>query len=112
MKKYLIITDIYPYGYGTETVLFGIFDTKEEAVKWILEHPIQKTEYEEPFNFFEFYEEDKIVAIYEHIGETTNLTMRPRKSKVGERTLSKEEYAEKYIKEFDGSPILVGFYAE
>ena len=112
MTKYLVIANIYPYGYGTDSTLFGIFDTKEEAVQWILEHPVHETEYEETFDFFEFYEKDKIVSIYEHIGDTTNLTLRPRKTKIGERTLLKEEYAERYIKEFDGSPLCVGFYAE
>ena len=111
MTKYLILADIYPYGYGSEIVLFGVFNTKEEAIQWVLEHPIQKTDYEdEDFNFFEAYEAQKEVAIYEEHQDTRSL--RPRKIAIGNRILSKEEYAERYIKEFDGSPLLVGYYAE
>ena len=111
MTKYLVMADIYPYGYGSEVVLFGVFNTKEEAIQWIISNPIQKTDYEEEsFDFFETYEAQKEVAIYEEHQDTRSL--RPRKVAVGMRVLSKEEYAEKYIKEFDGSPLLVGFYAE
>ena len=111
MTKYLVIADIYPYVYGSEVVLFGIFNTKEEAIQWIVSNPIQKTDYEEEsFDFFKTYEEQKEVTIYE---ERQNYkSIRPHKVAMGTKVLSKEEYAERYIKEFDGSPLCVGFYAE
>jgi hypothetical protein len=112
MTKYLVIANIYPYGYGIDNTLFGIFNTKEEAVQWIINNPTHEMGEEKPFDFFEWYEEEKVVDIYEYIGETTKLHLRPRKTKTGERTISKEEYAEKYIREFDGSPLCVGFYVE
>lgn len=111
MTKYLVMADIYPYGYGSEVVLFGVFNTKKEAIQWIISNPIQKTDYEEEsFDFFETYEAQKEVAIYEERQDSKPL--RSRKVAIGKRILSKEEYAERYIKEFDGSPLLVGFYAE
>jgi hypothetical protein len=110
MTKYLVMADIYPYGYGSEVVLFGIFNTKEEAIQWIISNPIQKTDYEESFDFFETYEAQKEVTIYEEHQDSKPI--RSRKVAIGTKILSKEEYAERYIKEFDGSPLLVGFYAE
>ena len=115
MTKFLVLADIATEAYSTENTLFGIFDSKEEAIQWILNNPL----YERPngwdecqfFDFFEYYEEEKVIDIYEHRGEVTPFG-RPRKTKIGERTLSKEEYAEKYIKEFNGSPICVGWYQE
>lgn len=112
MTKYLIIADVSMQSYSTETTLFGIFDSKE-AVQWITNNPIHEIDSSlcyTPFDFFENYEDEKEVDIFEHRPSVNGL--RPRAVAIGMRTLSKEEYAEKYIKEFDGSPLCVGFYAE
>jgi hypothetical protein len=113
MTKYLIIADVSMQSYSTETLLFGIFSTKEEATQWIINNPIHEIDSSlcyAPFDFFENYEDEKQVEILERQPSVNGL--RPRRTVVGMRTLSKEEYAEKYIKEFDGSPLCVGFYAE
>lgn len=104
--KYLVIADLSKIAYSINNFLFGIFDTKEEAVQWIINNPSHETS-DGDFNFFEFYEGNKIINIYEEIGEHGSL--RPRRTKVGERIMSKEEYAEMYIKEFDGSPLSIGW---
>ena len=104
--KYLVIADLSKIAYSINNFLFGIFDTKEEAVQWIINNPYHETS-DGDFNFFEFYEGNKTVNIYEEIGEHGSL--RPRRTKVGERMMSKEEYAEMYIREFDGSPLSIGW---
>lgn len=112
MTKYLVITDVSQHAYSTENILFGIFDSKEEAVQWIINNPIHELNSYlcGIFNFFENYEDEKEIEIYESRPSINGF--RPRTVAVGTRILSKEEYAEKYIKEFDGSPCCVGFYAE
>lgn len=104
--KYLVIADLSKIAYSINNFLFGIFDTKEEAVQWIIDNPSHETS-DGDFDFFEFYEGNKIINIYEEIGEHGSL--RPRRTKVGERIMSKEEYAEMYIREFDGSPLSIGW---
>jgi hypothetical protein len=104
--KYLVIADLSKIAYSINNFLFGIFDTKEEAIQWIVNNPSHETS-DGDFNFFEFYEGNKIINIYEEIGEHGSL--RPRRTKVGERIMSKEEYAEMYIREFDGSPLSIGW---
>lgn len=106
--KYLVIADLSKVAYSTNNFLFGIFDTKEEAVQWIVNNPSHETSYGDDFNFFEFYEDSKIVNIYEERGSEHG-PLRPRKIKVGERVMSKEEYAEMYIRKFDGSPLSIGW---
>ena len=112
MTKYLIIADVSQHSYSTENILFGIFDSKEEAVQWIVNNPTHEINSYlcSTFNFFEWYEDEKQVEVFESSPSANGL--RPRKVVVGMRILSKEEYAEKYIKTFDGSPLCVGFYAE
>lgn len=113
MTKYLVIADVSQSSYSSESTLFGIFDSKEEAVQWIINNPVHEIDSYlcyRPFDFFEEYEDEKEVTIYESRPSANDL--RPRKVAIGMRTLSKEEYAEKYIKTFDGSPLCVGFYAE
>lgn len=112
MTKYLVIADVSMQPYSTETTLFGIFDSKEEAVQWIVNNPTHEINSYlcDTFNFFEWYEDEKQVEVFESRPSANGL--RPRKVVVGMRTLSKEEYAEQYIKEFDGSPLCVGSYAE
>lgn len=112
MTKYLVIADVSMQSYSTETTLFGIFDSKEEAVQWIINNPTHEINSYlcGTFNFFEWYEDEKQVEVFESRPSANGF--RPRKVVVGMRTLSKEEYAEKYIKEFDGSPLCVGYYAE
>jgi hypothetical protein len=64
------------------------------------------------FDFFRYYEKSKVIGIYEDRGETTKSGM-PKKTYIGERILSKEEYvADRYIKEFDGNPVCIGSYIE
>lgn len=104
--KYLVIADLSKIAYSINNFLFGIFDTKEEAIQWIVNNSSHETS-DGDFNFFEFYEANKIINIYEEIGEHGSL--RPRRIKVGERIMSKEEYAEMYIREFDGSPLSIGW---
>ena len=112
MTKYLVIADVSQHPYSTENILFGIFDSKEEAVQWIVNNPTHEINSYlcGTFNFFEWYEIDKQVEIVEFQPSVNGL--RPRRTVIGTRTLSREEYAEKYIKEFDGSPLCVGSYAE
>jgi hypothetical protein len=112
MTKYLVIADVSKQSYSIETTLFGIFDSKEEAVQWIINNPIHEINSYlcDTFNFFEWYEDEKQVEIFESKHSVNDL--RPRRISIGMRTLSKEEYAEKYVKEFDGSPLCVGYYAE
>ena len=105
--KYLVIADLSKIAYSINNFLFGIFDTKEEAIQWIVNNPSHETS-DGNFNFFEFYEDNKIVNIYEERKECASL--RPRRIKIGERIMSKEEYAElMYIREFDGSPLSIGW---
>ena len=73
--KYLVIADLSKIAYSINNFLFGIFDTKEEAVQWIVNNPSHETS-DGDFNFFEFYEDSKIVNIYEETGEHGSL--RPR----------------------------------
>lgn len=112
MTKYLIIADVSQHPYSTENILFEIFSTKEEAVKWIIDNPTHELNSYlcGTFDFFEWYEDEKQVEIVERQPSVNGL--RPRRTVIGTRTLSKEEYAEQYIKEFDGSPLCVGSYAE
>jgi hypothetical protein len=112
MTKYLVIADVSQHSYSTENILFGIFSTKEEAVKWIIDNSTHELNSYlcDTFDFFEWYENEKNVEIVELQPSVNGL--RPRHTVGGTRTLSKEEYAEKYIKEFDGSPLCVGSYAE
>ncbi len=50
--KYLVIADTYPYAYGAEYTLFGIFDTKQEAINFIIKHPTIKIN-DDIFQFIE-----------------------------------------------------------
>ena len=100
MAKYLVIANTYGHAYGCELTLFGMFDTQEEALKWILEHPKvclyasepdEEDQYEEYFDFFEDYNEE--------LGAMT-----------------KEEYIlgsrNRYIRRFNGEPLYLGGYCE
>lgn len=111
MEKYIVTADTYCGGYGTEITLFGIFDTENEALKFIMDNPVVKYKGlysdEDSFDFFRFYEKCKTEKIYAEC--------EPLKSRryVGERTLSKEEYALKhYIQKFNGTALYLGGYAE
>jgi hypothetical protein len=111
MKRYLVIADTCTLGYGVMYHLFAICNSKEEAIKFVMDNPVQQIG-EDSFDFFRHYETGKVRGIYEHIGETTKSGM-PKKTRVGERILSKEEYiADIFITEFDGNPICVGGYIE
>jgi hypothetical protein len=111
MKRYLVIADTYAFGYGVMYHLFAICNSKEEAIKFVMDNPVQQIG-ENSYDFFRHYEKDKVRGIYEHIGETTKSGV-PKKTRVGERILSKEEYiADRYITEFNGNPVCIGSYIE
>lgn len=101
-KKYLVIANTFTGSYGAEFTLFGIFDTEEEAIKFIMEHQTislgkefvgcdyngDEIYGEHIFNFFEYYKPTKFDN-------------------------TKENYARRrYIKVFDNNPICVGGYEE
>ena len=110
MKKYLVIAQTYN-GYGAEYHLFDVCDSKEDAIKFVLDNPVHQIG-EDFFDFFSDYEKDKVRGIYEYVGETTKSGL-PKKTRIGERILSKEEYAEEqFITEFNGNPICIGSYIE
>ena len=110
MKKYLVIADTYPHPYGVEYTLFGIFDTKEEAVKWIIEHPVivmgdvmDETAGDNDevfFDFFKFYEDGKGIRRIGRHGKETY------------RFITKENYVMHYIREYNGGPMNIGGYQE
>ena len=110
MHKFIVTANTYSGGYGVEVTLFGIFDTKEEAIKSILNEPVRHFNGlygEDTFDFFRYYEKCKVEKIF-----AENEFAKTRKY-VGERTLSKEEYAEKhYIQEFTGEPLYIDGYVE
>ena len=123
MKKYLVIADTYQFGYGCEYTLFGIFDTKNEAMKWILEHPVvirhftdmAGTEYEEEFfDFFRDYEAIREIHINPTTGQQVHVRRREELANYPIKTIeiTKEEYAVKFIHEFDGDPMYIGGYQE
>ena len=115
MAKYLVIANTYGHAYGCELTLFGIFDTQEEALKWILEHPKvclyasesdEEDQYEEWFDFFEDYDEE--------LGGMKNYS---RRSMWGNPVIpmTKEEYIlgrKHYIHRFNGEPLYLGGYCE
>lgn len=66
MKKYLVIADTYDDAYGVEYHLFAIKDTEEEAIQWIINHPIVHVTRnnwgrieEIEFSFFKYYGKSK-----------------------------------------------------
>ena len=111
---FLVTANTYRGGYGLELTLFAILPTKQEAIDWILEHPVVEwiegidacgNECPAQFDFFEFYEKDNLVSIYEQDANG-------RRRSIGSRIKPKSEYAERYISEFSGSPILLDYYCE
>lgn len=113
--KYLVIADTYNGGYGCEYTLFGIFDTEEEAVKWIINNPRvciaasesdEEDQYEEYFDFFEDYDEER-GGIYRRL--------RNSQFSDGFVPMTKEEYILsrcRYIRRFNGEPTWIGGYQE
>lgn len=109
MKKYLVIADTYPRAYGVEYTLFGIFDTREEAVDWIIKHPVvvmgdvMDPEKEEgAFDFFENYDSKNHRAVM----------YRNRHGEIVYEPMSKEVYVAMYIREYAGGPMHIGGYQE
>lgn len=108
MAKYLVTADTYQFSYGCEYTLFGIFDTKEEAIDWIVNHPVVVLDEPEPeyeyegqqFHFFWNFEDGKGEYHLRRGGEKVY------------RFMTKEEYAERYIREFNGEPMFIGGYQE
>lgn len=108
MAKYLVIANTYRFAYGCEYTLFGVFDTQEEALKWILEHPkvcLDASYEEEYFDFFEDYNEE--------LGGKKNCS---RRGMGGNPVIpmTKEEYilGSRYIRRFNGEPMYIGGYCE
>ena len=65
---FLVIADTYTGGYGTELTLFGIFPTKKEAVRFIVDNPVQMImchDWKEEYDFFQYYDKEKVQKIYE-----------------------------------------------
>ena len=108
MAKYLVTADTYQFGYGCEFTLFGIFDTKKEAIGWIINNPVIVMEEPDPtvgydgekFHFFWNFEDGKGEYHLRRGGEKVY------------RFMTKEEYAERYVHEFDGKPMFIGGYQE
>ena len=110
MTKYIVVADTYNLGYGSEFYLFSIFNTKEEAIKWIInnpEHSIPDSydpDTQISFNFFDNYHVDMKERVFKEInGKYVHVEDRP---------VTIEMYCEKFIKEFNGTPIYVGGYIE
>jgi hypothetical protein len=111
MKKYLVTADTYTLPYGVQCHLFAICDSKEDAIKFVLDNPVHQIG-EDSFDFFHNYEKGKVRGIYEYVGETTKSGF-PKKTRVSERILSKEEYiVEQFITEFNGNPVCLCCYIE
>lgn len=96
MKKYLVIADTYNASYSCEYHLFAIKDTEEEAVQWILNHPIIHVTRnnwgrleEVEFSFFKYY------------------------GKIRKNTTKEEFVKELYVHEFtEDTPMFIGSYIE
>ena len=95
--KYLVIADTYPYGYGAEYHLFGIYDTEKEAINFIINNP--KIKIGEAFG----YDDKPIDIIFDFFKyyQSTNVN-----------NITKENYISRYIKKFDGNPTYIGGYVE
>ena len=99
--KYLVIADTYSGGYGCEYFLFGIFDTEEEAIQWIINHPVYGED-DFRFDFFEHYDEENGEWFYsrDYPGKELKKTYKP---------MTKEQFALRY----DGTmPLYIGGYVE
>lgn len=101
--KYLVIANISPD--NMRGILFNIFTTKEEAIQWIFDNSIYEQD-DILFDFFGEYESKKVIKNYK-IDPITHHT-----SLASMRVLSKEEYIERYIFEFDDRPILIAEFGE
>lgn len=99
--KYLIIANIASQNYAIDNMLFGIFDHKEEAIQYIIDNPVYSFNEFETFDFFENYSENKYFEVFDRDQDT-----------FFRFKLTKEQYAERYIQEFNNSPISVGCYYE
>ena len=107
----MVIADTYNRGYGCEYYLFGIFNTQEEALKWIIDHPVvctfasEEDDYEESFNFFEGYDE-KLGGVHRPTRSMYENSLIP---------MTKEEYILghcRFIRRFNGEPMYIGGYQE
>lgn len=110
MEKYIVVADTYGLGYGAEFYFFGMFNTKEEAIKWIIDNPEHSIEdsydpnTKTTFNFFERYHEGMTKRIFKEING--------RYQHIEDRPVTIEMYCEKFIKEFNGTPVYIGGYIE
>lgn len=110
MAKYIVVADTYNLGYGSEFYVFGIFDTEEDAINWIMNNPEHSIEdsYDPDtktiFNFFDNYREGMTQRIFKEINGQIKY--------VGDRTIDRAEYCERFIKKFDNKPVYVGGYIE
>ena len=100
MLKCLVISDTASFVYWFVYHLFGIIDTKKEAIEWILKNPIYisetyNEEENETLNFFVQYDEEKGFR-------KGNLYI----------PMSKKEYVSHFIKEFINTPMYIGGYRE
>lgn len=99
MKKYLVIVDAARQSYSTNSQLCGIFDTEDEAIKWVLNN--------------------QTIMVTDDRGDEYQFTIRLKNFDFNlykwveiPQSELREFIREHYIVEFDGSPICVGFYEE
>jgi len=93
-KKYLVIADVSTMPYSTATYLFGIFETKDEALQFIKnwKPKRRKSEYDDRPENYNFIKHAK-------------QWIRP------DQTLDDALY-DQFIEEFDGTPLCTGAYYE
>lgn len=110
MTKYIVVADTYNLGYGAEFYFFGIFDTEEEAINWIMNNPEHNIEdsynpkTKTIFNFFEKYHKGMKERVLKEINGLVK--------HVETKTINRIEYCKRFIKTFDNKPIYIGGYIE
>ena len=95
-EKYIVVANTYSY-YACRITVFGIFDTEKEAINFIINNPVQKISAECAGLWDADDKEDVSFDFFEYIDHTNE---------------TKEEYAKRFIKTFNGVPLLVGQYSE
>ena len=99
MKKYLVIIKVGKRGYSLNNQLCGIFNTEDEAIDWVLNHPTIMVS-------------DGRGDKFQFTIELRNFDLNLRKWVEIPQSELREFIRKHYIVEFDGSPICVGFYEE
>lgn len=94
-EKYIVVADTYGC-YGCCITVFGIFDTEQEAINYIVANPIPEI----PAECAGLWQDEamKEKHYFDFFRYSNNA---PRK-----------EWAKNYIRKFDGTPLLIGEYRE